>query len=471
MLGRKLYKTKLCILYQRGRCTRQSCNFAHGEAELRRFAGSFSGRREYRNGNLRGKLDRRHSPHRRYSPVRDARGHHSYHSHKSISHDRGSSHSRSPIKRSERRYRKKQRMDGESDVSGSFNISDGSEDIKKGDKVSFYNERIDLEEQIKQIQLDIEMLDDHKSQLEIFLEEKVDEAQKLSSRIEDLDSKLNKEQEDCKRCHFDYCKIKKFIKAHRHHMKAQEEMKRSQVRLQKLGDQISLDPLKTRANEEESSVNVVSDAEPNDDGDNQISSRNDFLQRDVSSAKRRAFVDPATSEEAKIGNSRKRGRYSDSITKSEKLIKSEGPALNSEHNSKGTDTTKTVLINNKSLTDDYKHKQGKLDSATTSPLDKVKGSESRRSLPSTSMAAHAVDELIEAIEMEEKPETIETAKHIENADAENRTKSACLPPPPPLVPQNAYKQYEGDDEDVEVEKVDAEMVDIDIDSEVEIEQI
>lgn len=39
-------------------------------------------------------------------------------------------------------------MDGESDVSGSFKISDGSEDIKKGGKVSFYNEKIDLEEQV-----------------------------------------------------------------------------------------------------------------------------------------------------------------------------------------------------------------------------------------------------------------------------------------------------------------------------------
>lgn len=59
--------------------------------------------------------------------------------------------------------------------------------------------------------------------------------------------------------------------------------------------------LKTSANEEESSVNVVSDAEPDDDGDHQISSRNDLLRNDVYSAKRRSFVDPATSEEAKIG--------------------------------------------------------------------------------------------------------------------------------------------------------------------------
>lgn len=43
MIRRKLYKTKLCTLFQRDRCPRHSCNFAHGEAEIRRFGGSFNG--------------------------------------------------------------------------------------------------------------------------------------------------------------------------------------------------------------------------------------------------------------------------------------------------------------------------------------------------------------------------------------------------------------------------------------------
>lgn len=43
MVERKLFKTKLCVLYQRGHCSRQSCSFAHGDAELRGLTGSYGG--------------------------------------------------------------------------------------------------------------------------------------------------------------------------------------------------------------------------------------------------------------------------------------------------------------------------------------------------------------------------------------------------------------------------------------------
>ncbi|CAL9083020.1 unnamed protein product [Musa acuminata var. zebrina] len=440
MIGRKLYKTKLCILFQRGRCPRQNCNFAHGEAELRRFGGSFHGRRDHRSGDLRDKLDRRHSPHRRLSPDRDARGYHTFRYQKPISRDRGYSLSRSPVRRSERRHRKKQHTDGESDVSDSFKGSDGPEDRKKEDKTSSYDEKDGLEEQLKQLQLDIEMLDDHKSQLVIFLEEKVDEAHKLSSRIADLESQLSKEQEDCRRT---TSKIKKFIKAHGRYMKAQEELKRqvcygemSQTRLQKIGDQLGSDTLKSNANEDDPSINVVSDGEPNDDG-----------------------------------ISRKRERDSEVVYKSEKLPRSEGPVPLSEMISKGTETMKTILTRNKSLVEDYKHKQGRSASSSIASLDKGKGSEVKHSLPSTGMAANAADEFIEAVEIDDKPEAIDATTVFDYGDVDYGTKSSYIPPAPPPVTQNTYKQYEGDDEEVDVEKVDSEMLDIDLNSEVEIEQV
>lgn len=43
MMERNLFKTRLCVLYKRGRCNRPSCSFAHGEAELRRFGSSVPG--------------------------------------------------------------------------------------------------------------------------------------------------------------------------------------------------------------------------------------------------------------------------------------------------------------------------------------------------------------------------------------------------------------------------------------------
>lgn len=67
-----------------------------------------------------------------------------------------------------------------------------------------------------------------------------------------------------------------------------------------------------------------------------------------------------------------------------------------------------------------------------------KGSESRHSFPLTGMAAHAADDLIDAIEFDEKPVARESTKASEN-DVDYGTKSAYMPPPPPVA-QNACKQ-------------------------------
>ncbi|KAJ8490344.1 hypothetical protein OPV22_012065 [Ensete ventricosum] len=339
MIRRKLYKTKLCTLFQRGRCPRHSCNFAHGEAELRRFGGSFNGRWNHRSGDLRDKLDRRHSPYRWLSP--------------------GSSFSSSPIQRSEKRNRKKQHMSRESDVFESSEASDGPEDRKTEEKPSSYDDKNDLEEQIRQLQLDIEMLDDHKAELEIFLDEKADEAYKLSSQIEELESQINKEQENCGRI---TSKIKKFIKAHGRYIKAQEELRskyiqqplhvegsdcsprtytsesgdetyqfyRSQTRLQKLGYQLSSDTLRTYANEDDPSINVISDGDPNDDG----KSKNYDHMSNMLSIKKRSLEFQPQAKNLKLGfYERERSRL-----------------------------------------EDYKHKQGRIDSSPFASLNKGKSS-------------------------------------------------------------------------------------------------
>lgn len=375
-------------------------------------------------------------------------------------HDRGMSLSRSPVKRGERRHKKKQHMDGETDDSGSHKISD---DHKREDKVPSYDEK--NEEQLKQLHSEIERLEDRKSQVEIFLEEKVDEVNKLSKRNEELEIQLNKEQEDCKRI---TSKIKKFVRAHGRYLKAQEELKRSQARFERLGDQLGSDILKPGANEEDSSVNILSDVELN--GGSRRSPMNDEMKNHASPFKKRTHVLSATSEEAKTGNSQKRGRFSAIFSRSEKLIRSEGPTIHPEMDNKDPEPMKAGQNKkdvHKSLMDDYKMKRGKVNYGGINPSDKVKSSEGGRSLPSTSIAAHAADELIEAIETEEKSDAMDVYVAYENGASDNK---ATLPLPPPPVNQIAYKQYEADDEDVDVEKVDNEMLDIDLNGEVEIEE-
>lgn len=77
-------------------------------------------------------------------------------------------------------------------------------------------------------------------------------------------------------------------------------MYRSQTRLQKIGDQLGSDTLKSNANEDDPSINVVSDGEPNDDG--KTSPRNDDILSNALSNKKRSLGYLAASEEVKIGN-------------------------------------------------------------------------------------------------------------------------------------------------------------------------
>ncbi|KAM0867938.1 hypothetical protein ACQ4PT_041663 [Festuca glaucescens] len=220
----------------------------------------------------------------------------------------GSSHSRSPIRKSERRHNKKKVDDEKTDSTGSLNSSD-NEDRKKDDRHSSGNEKDDIEAQLKQIALDMKTLHEDKSKVQMILDQKIDEAGILSTKVDDLELQLNKEKQDCER---------------------------SQGRFERLADSLASDSLKSGTKEQGYSVNAG-----NDDPyyDYEMSPYDQRQKHGLTAGKRSTAL--SASEEDKSGKKR-RVNGDDMIHMSGKYIPED--ALESFKNSNETDTPKSLSM-------------------------------------------------------------------------------------------------------------------------------
>nr|KJB31818.1 hypothetical protein B456_005G209600 [Gossypium raimondii] len=326
-----------------------------------------------------------------------------------------------------RNRKKKECLDGQSDFPETLNIPNVMEDLViEGRNTSSTSKSI-LEDQLKEVRVDIDLLINRKHELETFVEEKVQEAETLTSQIEELDTQLEREKEQCKKI---TSRIKKFVKAHNRCSQIEDELRRSQARLQKSGEQLVLHISGTSGDEENSNVNIVSDGETNH---LHTSYPHKVSRGNSSPSKKRLWTNKDTTEgpicegkalQAETVRLGKRSRWSERPSQSN--IDKENGSL------KNGNSGAVPLASNE------KPRKGKKVSVRTSTTDKLKGARSSLSLPLTSMAAHAVDD-VEILEVEEKVE------------------ASALPfllPPPPPIRQNGYSQYEGNDRNVDVDRVD-----------------
>ncbi|GER53242.1 zinc finger CCCH domain-containing protein 13 [Striga asiatica] len=413
MVERKHYKTKICQLYQRGRCSRQYCNFAHGSAELRRS--SFNGRQDTRGGgDLRERLDRIRSPSHKSS----ARGERSFHRDSPGSHE----------KRSERNHRKIKQLDDHTGYSE--RMSDGDEGRKRDSRRTSSDAKFRTDEQLREIHTDIENLERDKRHLEMCLDDKIKEEDTLTSKMHELEMQLSKENEEAKRLTE---KIKKFIKAHNRHLRLQDELKRSHAELQKLGEQLDSDA-EGLGIEDDPRINSVNDringvSSPSNEGSHRKRPRLLIEDHDASNQ---------VNERNRVEKLSRRSVHHN-LTSNSKKAEAEVDAYN-----------QTKL----SAYEDRSRRGIKQPADTVASAEKHKSTDTSLTLPSTGIAAHAMDEDVEALDADDNRGAGAASTQ---AELKPRSKISSLPfPPPPLppIPPNVYSQYNGDDENVDIDGLD-----------------
>lgn len=409
-----LYKTKLCILYEKnGDCSKPNCTFAHGVAELRLpgESSSFRGRRHNLDGDLRDKLGRHFSPERRPSLDRSGRR---------VQRFNGHENPRSFEKRRDVDYRENRRFDERSDYAGGLKAGSRIEVRERDERNKFLGYNNVLEEQLKDVELDVKMLTDNKLRLEAAVERKAREADILTSRIQELRTQLDREKEECKRI---TSSTKKFVKEYNRFLRAQDDVKRSEARLQKLGTQLSTYLLGNEGNDRETDIEIVSDEEKNGRNLRSASDLQNELHNTSSVSRKRHYVEQqyttkesvqdalrGRGEEDKLENGKSPSRWnrvpSKSFSEEESRVRNEEDAMNKSSSKEDT------------------WKRRRLSSGTSS---------SNKVMSSTSMAARVSDEVAEFDE--------------ENTRAAKGSPLISLPPPPPF--RDAH--FHGDEEEAKVD--------------------
>ncbi|XP_010533270.2 PREDICTED: zinc finger CCCH domain-containing protein 40 [Tarenaya hassleriana] len=399
MSGRSMYKTKLCILYQkRGQCSRPNCTFAHGSAELRRPGdSSFSARRNNLDNDLRDKLDRRFSLERRHSSGRNGRG---------LPRFSGHDDNRPFEKRRDKDYRENQKLDDQGDYAGGLRAGNRIDDQAEDERNKFPGYNNVLEEQLKEVELDIKMLSSDKLRIGASIEEKAQEADILTSRIRELETQLEREKEECRRI---TSSVKKFVKEYNRFLRAQEDVKRSQARLQKLGNQLSTYLTGNGGNDRDAEIDIVNNEENNGSHHPRTAhDAQDELQNASSFTRKRHQVDQATPKEPLEDASAMLTGGGEEKVENSRLSRRSRWTMDDSKLSSEKETTGWVsedAINEPSLKED-KRKRRRFSSGAGSGLV----------MPPTSMAAHAVDEVTEV--EEENPEATKTVA----ANAEEKTR-------------------------------------------------
>ncbi|KAL3635495.1 hypothetical protein CASFOL_020042 [Castilleja foliolosa] len=457
MVEGQLFKTKLCQMYQRGRCHRSSCKFAHGSAELRR---SFDGKtvsdglpvmdwllshfreakplllmEEYsKDRDLRERLERTRSPLPR-SPVRG--------DHETRHYSRGDS-PRSLGKRIDIYPRKRKQLDDHIDYSG--RMSNGTEDQNKDRRQTSSDINIRTNEQLREMHSEIKMLRSDKRQLELYLMDKATEVDTLTLKIRELEVQLSKENEQAERY---TAKIKKFVKAHNRHIRLEDDLKRSHAKLQKLVEQLDPD-VAGPGIEDDLRINTVSDDKSG--GSSPDEGRINYHPPREKRSRVLMEARDASNQVNPVGVRTENERYG-----MEKLSR-KSTSRNRLRNSKKPEAD--VDAYNEREIEAYENKSRREiinQTADIASADKCKVSETGLVMPSTGLAAHAVDEEVDAADASDKFQ-------VAGAEKDKMLKISCLPFPPPPVPPNppnVYLQYKGDDKNVDIDGVD-ENVDVDV---------